>query len=169
MNWCLILNVFQTLPKKSTNSISFMHSFSSPLGVFAEAQGILQPHSNKSCYDGASFNIFLSLFLLQGTMLSPYIRVQRSFPVVPVPRVWHWYFTLVLCWGEKSHQMEHLSGSFLLCAAGAGKTSWDCSPCFRQRAAQKDRGLAAVQHRGGLGQAEGQVGYLQYHCSIITS
>lgn len=79
----------------------FFHAqLSSPLSVFAEAQGILQPHSNRSCRTRSSFNIFLSLSLPQGTMLSPlYLRAQRSFPVVPVPCLWHWYFTLDVCFG----------------------------------------------------------------------
>lgn len=49
--------------------------------------------------------------------------------------------TLVLCPGPLlAPQMEHLSGSFLLCAAGAGKTSWDRGPCCGQREAQEGYG-----------------------------
>lgn len=44
MNWCLILNVFQTLPKKSTNSISFMHSFPLPW-VFLQKHKVFYNHT----------------------------------------------------------------------------------------------------------------------------
>lgn len=144
MNWCLILNDFQTPPKKSVNSISFVHSFPLPWVFFEEAQGILQPHSNRTCHTRESFDIFLSLCLPQGTILSPCIRVQCSFPVVPDPcldtgtLLWtfagwgkesggasFWFLPAVCCWG-----WEDLVGSqSMLWAEGSPERSGGWKLC----------------------------------------
>lgn len=70
---------------KEKHEQHFCHAqLSSPLGVFAGAQGILQPHSNRSCHTRSSFNVFLSLSLPQGTMLSPKSQSAVVLPCCPI-------------------------------------------------------------------------------------
>lgn len=100
MNWCLILNDFQTPPKKSVNSISFMHS--SPLPwVFLQRHKVFYNHTQT---DPATLDHLSTFFspcpFLKVPCCPPlYLRAQRSFPFVQVPCLWHWYFTLDVCFG----------------------------------------------------------------------
>lgn len=154
MNWCLVLNDFQTPPKKSMNSISFMHI--SPLPwVFLQKHKVFYNHTQT---DPATLDRLSTFFspcpFLKVPCYPPYISGRSGPSPLSQSHVCDtgtlpWMFVLE---GESS-QMEHFSGSFLLCAAGAGKTSWDRSPCCGHRAAKKDLGAGscATQRRSGPG------------------
>lgn len=138
----------------------FCHAqLSSPLGVFAGAQGILQPHSNKSCHTRSSFNVFLSLSLPQGAMSSTKSQGAVALPCCPslYPGLllggwealrWN-IFRIPCCCVFPELRRPH---GITILAAGRGES-------------RRILGLESVQHREGL--AEGQVETLQ-NLSIIS-
>lgn len=91
-------------PKEKHEQHFFHAQLSSPLGVFAEAQDILQPHSNRSCRVRLSFNIFLSCPSLK----------TRCYPLI---------ITRCSCPSLLSHPHVHDTGSLSWTFAGLGKAS----------------------------------------------
>lgn len=133
---------------KEKHEQHFCHAqLSSPLGVFAGAQGILQPHSNRSCHTRSSFNVFLSLSLPQGIMLSPKSQGAVVLSCLPCTFAGGWeavrwnIFRIPSCSVFPELRRPH---GIAIIAAGRGQS-------------RRILGLGLVQHREGLEQLWGKM------------
>lgn len=132
---------------KEKHEQHFCHAqLSSPLGVFAGAQGILQPHSSRSCHTRSSFNVSLSLSLPQGIMLSPKSQAAVVLSCSP--------WTFAVGWEAGRWNIFGIPCCCVLpeLRRPRGITS-NHHHCCRQRAVQKGFrvGICETQRRSGAG------------------
>lgn len=159
MNWCLILNDFQTPPKKSMNSISVMHSFPLPW-VFLQEHKVFYSHTQT---DPATLDHLSTFFCPYHSLKVPCcplnLRVQWFFPVLSV-------FTLDLRWGG-GKQLEYFQIPSCCAFLGLRRPHGITILAAGRGQSRRVLGLESVQQREDLEQAEGQDEYLQYHSSTI--